>query len=66
MSDEYNKDCELEDDPVESDEELADSIEEKIHKLQEEKRNLSEQVIQGEANMLSSMSREDFLSLLEG
>lgn len=45
---------------------VKDSIEEKIHKLQEEKRNLSEQVIQGEANMLSSMSREDFLSLLEG
>ena len=30
MSDDYNKDCELEDDPVESDEELAESIEEKI------------------------------------
>lgn len=30
MADDYNKDCELEDDPVESDEELAESIEEKI------------------------------------
>ena len=42
-----------------------DSIEEKIQKLQEEKKSLSEQVIQGDANVLSSMSREDFLSLLE-
>ena len=44
---------------------VKDSIEEKINKLQEEKRNLSEQVIHGDANVLSSMTREDFLSLLE-
>lgn len=43
---------------------VKDSIEEKINKLQEEKRTLSEQVIHGDANVLSSMTREDFLSLL--
>jgi SNF2 family DNA or RNA helicase len=45
---------------------VKDSIEEKINKLQEEKKNLSEQIIHGDANILSSMTREDFLSLLEG
>lgn len=44
---------------------VKDSIEEKINKLQEEKRSLSEQVIQGDANVLSSMTREDFLRLLD-
>ena len=44
---------------------VKDSIEEKINKLQEEKKNLSEQIIHGDANVLSSMTREDFLSLLE-
>ena len=42
------------------------SIEEKIQKLQEDKKSLSEQVIQGDANTLSSMSKDDFLSLLDG
>lgn len=42
------------------------SIEEKIQQLQESKRALSEQIIQGDAGQLSGMSREDFLSMLEG
>ncbi len=40
------------------------TIEEKIQKLQESKRVLSEQVIQGEAGQLAAMSREDFMALL--
>ena len=40
------------------------SIEEKIEKLQETKKNLSEQIIQGDGSGLSAMSREDFLELL--
>ena len=40
------------------------TIEEKIQELQESKRALSEQIIQGDAGQLSSMSKEDFLSLL--
>ena len=40
------------------------TIEEKIQELQESKRALSEQVIQGDAGQLSAMSKEDFISLL--
>lgn len=40
------------------------SVEEKIEKLQETKKNLSEQIIQGDGSGLSAMSREDFLELL--
>lgn len=41
------------------------TIEERIQELQESKRALSEQVIQGEPGQLAGMTREDFLSLLE-
>lgn len=41
------------------------TIEEKIQKLQEAKRDLAEQVIGGEAAGLGSLSREDILELLE-
>ena len=40
------------------------TIEEKIQELQESKRALSEQVIQGDAGQLGGMSREDFIALL--
>ena len=40
------------------------TIEEKIQELQESKRALSEQIIQGEAGQLGGMSKEDFISLL--
>lgn len=40
------------------------TIEEKIQELQESKRALSEQVIQGDAGQFAAMSREDFISLL--
>ncbi|MCI8939937.1 MAG: DEAD/DEAH box helicase family protein [Dorea sp.] len=40
------------------------SIEEKIIKLQDTKRDLSDQIIQGDGSSLSGMSREDFLELL--
>ena len=40
------------------------TIEEKIQKLQETKRALSDQVIQGDGGQLGSMSKEDFMSLL--
>lgn len=42
------------------------SIEEKIQKLQETKRDLAEQVIGGELSQLSTMSREELLALLDG
>ena len=41
------------------------TIEEKIQKLQETKRDLAEQIIGGEMGQLGSMSREDLLELLE-
>ena len=41
------------------------TIEEKIQKLQESKKALSDQVIQGESGQIGSMTREDFLELLE-
>lgn len=40
------------------------TIEEKIAKLQETKKELSDQIIQGDANQLSRMTKEDFLELL--
>ncbi|MCD8398165.1 MAG: SNF2 family helicase [Lachnospiraceae bacterium] len=42
------------------------SIEEKILKLQEDKRELADQVISGETGQLSGMTREDLLELLDG
>ena len=44
---------------------MKDTIEEKIQQLQENKQNLSEQVINGGGNMFSGMNQEDFLRLLE-
>lgn len=41
------------------------TIEEKIQKLQETKKNLAEQVINGESAGLGSLSREELLELLE-
>lgn len=41
------------------------TIEEKIQKLQETKRDLADQVIGGETGQLAGMSREDLLNLLE-
>ena len=40
------------------------TIEEKIQELQESKRALSDQIIQGDTGQLGGMSREDFMSLL--
>ena len=42
-----------------------DSMEEKIQKIQESKKQLSDQIVQGDTNQLSEMSREDFLALFE-
>lgn len=42
------------------------SIEEKILKLQETKRDLAEQVMSGELGQLGSMSRDELLELLQG
>ncbi|MDY3250899.1 MAG: SNF2 helicase associated domain-containing protein, partial [Candidatus Choladocola sp.] len=41
------------------------TIEEKIQKLQETKKNLADQVMSGESSSLGSMSREEILQLLE-
>ena len=41
------------------------SIEEKIQKLQETKKDLAEQIIGGESVQLGNMSREDMMELLE-
>ena len=41
------------------------TIEEKIEKLQETKKNLADQVIGGETGQLGSMSREEIMALLE-
>ena len=43
---------------------VKNSIEEKIQKLQETKKDLAEQVIGGETGQLGSMSREELLELL--
>lgn len=40
------------------------TIEEKILKLQESKQNLADQIISGEMNQLSNMTKEDFMELL--
>ncbi|MDE6365787.1 MAG: SNF2 helicase associated domain-containing protein [Lachnospiraceae bacterium] len=42
------------------------SVEEKILKLQEAKRDLAEQVMNGEMGQLGSMSREELMDLLQG
>lgn len=42
-----------------------DSMEEKIQKLQESKKALSDQIVQGDTNQLSGMNKEDFLALFE-
>ena len=42
-----------------------DSMEEKIQNIQESKKALSDQIVQGDTNQLSGMSREDFLALFE-
>lgn len=44
---------------------VSHTIEEKIQKLQESKKNLADQVINGEGGSLGSMSREELLELLE-
>lgn len=41
------------------------TIEEKIQKLQETKKNLADQVMSGETGGLSAMSQEEILELLE-
>ena len=41
------------------------TIEEKIQKLQESKKNLADQVINGERASLGNMSRDELLELLE-
>ncbi|MCM1342912.1 MAG: DEAD/DEAH box helicase [Muribaculaceae bacterium] len=43
---------------------MKDSIEEKILRMQEEKRNLAEKILSGENGGIVSMSREDLLELL--
>ena len=42
------------------------TIEEKIQKLQESKRDLAEQVIGGEMGQLGTLNRDEILELLEG
>lgn len=44
---------------------IKNSIEEKIQKLQENKQNLADQIISGEVNQLSGLTREELLGLLE-
>ncbi len=43
---------------------VKQSIEEKIQKLQEAKKDLADKVISGEANQLNSMSKEELLEIL--
>ncbi len=45
---------------------MKNSVEEKIQKLQETKRDLAEQVIGGETGHLGGMSKEDLLELISG
>ena len=44
---------------------VKNSIEEKIQKLQETKGNLAQQVMDGAGGTIGTMSREEFLELLE-
>lgn len=44
---------------------VKDSMEEKIQKLQESKKQLSDQIVGESANQLSTMSKEEFLALFE-
>lgn len=41
-----------------------ETVEKKIQELQESKKQLAEQIVQGDAGQLSAMSKEDFLELL--
>ena len=43
---------------------VKQSVEEKIQKLQEAKKDLADKVINGETNQLSTMSQEELLELL--
>ena len=45
--------------------ERRNSVEEKILKLQETKRDLADQVVNGEGGQLGSMTQEELLELLE-
>ena len=45
--------------------EKRNSVEEKILKLQEKKRDLADQVVNGEGGQLGSMTQEELLELLE-
>ena len=42
------------------------TVEEKIRKLQETKKDLSDQILQGKGGQLAGMTKEEFLQLLEG
>ena len=44
---------------------VKNTIEEKIQKLQETKKDLAEQIIGGETGQLGALSREEILALLE-
>lgn len=44
---------------------VKETIEEKIMKIQEMKKELAEQVLSGEGMNVASLSREDFLELLD-
>ena len=43
---------------------VKQSVEEKIQKLQEAKKDLADKVINGETNQLSNMSQEELLEIL--
>ena len=45
--------------------EKRNSVEEKILKLQETKRDLADQVVNGEGGQFGSMTQEELLELLE-
>jgi Superfamily II DNA/RNA helicases, SNF2 family len=44
---------------------VKNTIEEKIQKLQETKKNLADQVISGDTGQLGSLSRDEIMELLE-
>jgi SNF2 family DNA or RNA helicase len=43
-----------------------DTIEEKILKLQEKKKELADQILNGEGTSISSLNKEEILEILEG